>query len=212
MDIVFDKWMEKQHPDVRFERYADDIVVHSTHKYAALKLLGSIKARLNSCHLEINEEKSKIVYCHRNQKKQPEFKEKHQKFDFLGFTFKPRIVRIKGKQVLGFTPAISQKSISRIAAELRKRDIHRWVQLPLEKIAELLKSKIRGWINYYGKFRLSDMRKLFRLLHIRLVKWIRNKYRRFKRKEWVYAYRYLQKVSRYYPNLFYHWQYPVLRP
>ncbi|MDL5515109.1 group II intron reverse transcriptase/maturase [Arenibacter sp. M-2] len=212
MDIVFDKWMEKQHPDVEFERYADDIVVHCTHKYAALKLLGSIRGRLKSCHLEINEEKSRIVYCHRNQKKQPKLKETYQKFDFLGFTFKPRTVRVRGKQVLGFTPAISQKSTSRIASELRKRDIHRWVQLPLGKIAELLRPKIRGWVNYYGKFRLSDMRKLFRILHIRLVKWIRNKYRRFKRKEWVYAYRYLQKVSRCYPNLFYHWQYPVLRP
>ena len=31
-----------------------------------------------------------------------------------------------------------------------------------------MKLKIRGWINYYGKFRMSEMRKVFRLLHIRL--------------------------------------------
>lgn len=28
LHVVFDKWMEKQHPEKPFERYADDIVVH----------------------------------------------------------------------------------------------------------------------------------------------------------------------------------------
>ncbi|MEX2566809.1 MAG: reverse transcriptase domain-containing protein, partial [Cyclobacteriaceae bacterium] len=28
LHVVFDKWMDKHHPEKPFERYADDIVVH----------------------------------------------------------------------------------------------------------------------------------------------------------------------------------------
>ncbi len=212
MDVVFDKWILKQYPKLPFERYADDIVVHCRHINQASEILEVIKERFNDCKLAINKEKTKIVYCRRDRKRQPRFKVTYQKFDFLGYTFKPRIVRIRGKIKLGFSPAISQKSISRISEELFRMNIHRMVQFPLSKIAALLRLKIRGWINYYGKFRMSALRKLFRVLHYRLVKWIRNKYRRFRRKEWMYAYRYLQKLSRNYPNLFEHWQYASLRP
>ncbi|MCK5171500.1 MAG: hypothetical protein KAQ75_16595, partial [Bacteroidales bacterium] len=57
----------------------------------------SIKERFKDCKLELNSEKSKIVYCRRNQKNQPPFKVYYQKFDFLGFTFKPCIVKERGK-------------------------------------------------------------------------------------------------------------------
>lgn len=212
MDIVFDKWFEGKFPELQFERYADDIVVLCRHMGEALHVLEDIKERLKVCKLEINREKSRIVYCRRNQKKQPGFKVRYQKFDFLGYTFKPRTVMQKGRRFLGFTPSMSQKSISRINEELFRMDIHRMVQVPISRIAGLVNVKIRGWIRYYGKFRLSGMRRLFRTLHRRLAKWLRNKYRRFHRKPWDYANRYLRKLSRDYPNLFEHWQYPCLRP
>jgi hypothetical protein len=91
-------------------------------------------------------------------------------------------------------------------------DFHRWVHFPLSKIAALLQLKISGWINNNGKFRMSEMRKVFRLLHIRLVKWVRNKYRRYRKQKWGNAYKYLQSLSRSYPNLFEHWQYEGFRP
>jgi len=212
MDIVFDKWITKESPETPFERYADDIVIHCKSIKQALRLLEKIKQRLKDCKLELNQEKSKIVYCRNNQKRQPPFKVKYQKFDFLGYTFKPRVVKERGKIKLGFSPAISQKSRSRIARELKAMSFHRWVHFPISKIAELLKLKIRGWINYYGKFRMSEMRKLFRVLHKRLTKWIRNKYRSFRKKPWYAGYKYLQSISRSYPNLFEHWQYESFRP
>ena len=212
MDIVFDKWITKDYPENPFERYADDIIVHCKNIKEALRLLEAIKQRLKDCKLELNREKSKIVYCRRNQKRQPPFKAKYQEFDFLGFTFKPRMEKKGGKMRLGFSPAISQKSRSRIANELKTMDFHRWVHFPISRIAELLKLKIRGWINYYGKFRMSEMRKVFRLLHIRLVKWIRNKYRRFRKKPWYVGYKHLQQLSRNYPTLFEHWLYEGFRP
>lgn len=212
LDIVFDKWITKESPTTPFERYADDIVIHCVNIKEALRLLEKVRQRFKDCKLELNQEKSKIVYCRNNQKRQPPFKVRYQKFDFLGYTFKPRAVKERGKIKLGFSPAISQKSRTRIANELKTMDFHRWVHFPISRIAELLKLKIRGWINYYGKFRMSEMRKVFRLLHKRLVKWIRNKYRRYRKQRWGNAYKYLQSLSRSYPNLFEHWQYEGFRP
>jgi len=196
LDIVFDKWIEKNYPEVKFERYADDIVVHCQNIKQALRLMEAIKKRLKDCKLELSQEKSKIVYCRRNQKCQPPFKVYYQKFDFLGFTFKPRIIKERGKIKLGFTPAISQKNIARITDELVKLNIHRWVHFPLSRIAELLKSKIQGWLNYYAKFRKSELRKLFRVVNLRLAKWVRNKYRKFRRRHWFLAYKYLQGIAK----------------
>lgn len=206
LDVVFDKWIKVLNPAVVFERYADDIVVHCQNIKEALRTLEAIKERFRTCKLEVNKDKTKIVYCRRNQKKQPPFKVYYQKFDFLGFTFKPRTVQERGKLKLGFTPAISQKSIARINEELRKLKIHRWTYFSLSKIGELLKSKIRGWLNYYSKFRKSELRHLFRDLNKRLARWISNKYRRFRRKHWYFAYKHLQGIAKTYPYLFEHWK------
>jgi len=206
LDIVFDKWIAKNYPEIEFERYADDIVVHCRNIKDALRLLEAIKKRFKTCKLELNSEKSKIVYCRRNQKKQPPFKVYYQKFDFLGFTFKPRIIKERGEIKLGFSPAISQKNIARISEELFKMNIHRWVHFPISRIAELLRSKLRGWLNYYSKFRRSELRKLFRVVNLRLAKWVRNKYRKFRRRHWYYAYKYLQGIATSYPNMFEHWK------
>jgi len=51
-----------------------------------------------------------------------------------------------------------------------------------------------------------------RLQHVRLTKWIRNKYRRFRRKHWYFAYKHLQGIAKNYPNLFEHWQYTGFCP
>lgn len=206
LDVVFDKWIEKRNPEIVFERYADDIVVHCRNIKEALRLLEAIKERFAACKLEVNKSKTKIVYCRRNQKKQPPFKVHYQKFDFLGFTFKPRISQERGKLKLGFSPAISQKSIARVNEGLRKLKIHRWTYFPLSKVGELLKSKIRGWLNYYSKFRNSELRHLFRDLNKRLARWVSNKYRRFRRKHWYFAYKYLQGIARQYPYMFEHWK------
>ena len=67
MDLVFDKWIQKRYPDIQFERYADDIVVHCNHLPHANRLLEEIERRFKECKLEVNQEKTRIVYCRRNQ-------------------------------------------------------------------------------------------------------------------------------------------------
>jgi len=205
LHFVFDKWIEKQYPESKFERYADDIVIHCRNVYQAEAMMKAINERFNQCKLELNQEKSKIVYCRRNQKRRPSIKPSHQKFDFLGFTFKPHMVRDKGRTFLSVTPSISQKSTKRITDGFYKLKLHRMTHLTLDKLATILEAKTVGWINYYGKFRKSGLRKVFRMLNMRLVQWVRNKYRRFRRKHWHFAYKWLKEVSKNYPNTFVHW-------
>lgn len=207
LHVVFDKWMEKHYPEAPFERYADDIVIHCKHIKEALRMLESIKERMKACKLELHQQKSKIVYCRSNQKRQPPFKPKYQKFDFLGFTFKPRVVKERGKIKLGFSPAISQKAQRRLSKEFYKYKSHRMVHLPLQGIATILEAKLVGWINYYGKFRMSEMRRVFRVLNFRLSRWVRNKYRRYRNRHWYNSYKQLVQISKDYPSMFVHWKY-----
>ena len=69
----------------------------------------------------------------------------------------------KGKIRVGFSPAISRKSQKRINELCFKLKIHRLSHLKIDQIADILRSKTRGWINYYGKFRKSEMRGMFRV-------------------------------------------------
>jgi hypothetical protein len=47
-------------------------------------------------------------------------------------------------------------------------------------VAQFLNPFIRGWVNYYGKFRKSAMNPVFHLLCKRLIRWARKRYKRYK--------------------------------
>jgi len=207
LHFAFDEWYGKQYPKGAFERYADDIIVHCSQFGEAEKTLEAIERRLKEFKLNLNRSKTKIVYCNSNQKQQFPKEKQSRSFDFLGFTFKPRIVKTGDRIKLGFSPAISRKSQKRINATCFKLKIHRMVHLNIGRVAEFLKPITRGWINYYGKFRKSCMHGVFRALNFRLANWVRNKYRRFRRKHWYFAYRWLVGISKDFPNLFLHWEY-----
>lgn len=63
LHYAFDKWMERQHPKVLFERYADDIICHCASEAEAQSLLTDLKARMAQCQLELHPEKTQVVYC-----------------------------------------------------------------------------------------------------------------------------------------------------
>jgi RNA-directed DNA polymerase len=65
LHVVFGKWMEGNFPDIPFERYADDIIVHAKNERIAKSLLKSIGQRMTQCKLELHPEKTKLVYCNR---------------------------------------------------------------------------------------------------------------------------------------------------
>ena len=63
LHLAFDDWMRSTHPDVPFERYADDIVAHCRTETQAQQVLSHIKRRLAQCRLDVHPEKTHIVYC-----------------------------------------------------------------------------------------------------------------------------------------------------
>jgi hypothetical protein len=63
MHYAFDRWMDREHPDCPFERYADDIVAHCDSEEQAHNLRAAIAERLETLGLELHPEKTKIVFC-----------------------------------------------------------------------------------------------------------------------------------------------------
>lgn len=208
LHVVFDEWMAIHYPDCPFERYADDVVIHVKNEPYARQVLKAVRQRMEECKLELHPEKTKLVYCKRKGRRKKK-EVKHQQFDFLGFNFRPRKVMTKyGKLMYGFSPSISKKKTKLIIAKCRDLRFHRWVHLDIHQLSRALSSKIRGWINYYGKFHLSGLKTAFLHLNRRLAKWAFNKYKRFKRRKSVYhALRWIRQLARNYTYLFPHWKY-----
>lgn len=210
LHFAFDKWFGIKYPEGKFERFADDIIVHCNSYAEARERLEAIEQRLKECKLEVNREKTKIVHCQNSHKRVAPDKEVKRSFDFLGFTFKPRYVMFKGYIRVGFTPGMSRKRQKRINDLCYKLNVHRMTNFSIYQMAGMLNPKIRGWINYYGKFRKSEMWNLFKLLNLRLARWARLKYKKFKKKHLFIAHLWLEKVAKAFPSLFVHWQHGFL--
>jgi group II intron reverse transcriptase/maturase len=175
LHYAFDKWITKKHPEISFERYADDIILHCQTQNEAEEILRQITERVVQCKLELHPLKTKIVYCKDYKRKEPY---KQVQFDFLGFSFQPRPTKVcqSGKIRNYFDLAISASSQKKITEEFARMNIFRNSTISIEEVADWLYSKIQGWINYYGKFRKWYFLKVFRRLTYRLMLWVQNKY------------------------------------
>ncbi len=204
LHYAFDVWLTQTSTTVRFIRYADDAIVHCKSKAQATWVLQKLKERMQSCGLELHPDKTKIVYC-RDYRRQGDYP--IVQFDFLGYSFLPRTSKSKqdGKLFLGFDCAISKSSKQRIIAKLRGFDIQHLTFKSIVGVAQYLNPYIRWWVNYYGKFRGSEMNSIFQLLRRRFVFWARKRYKRYKT-NLNRAYKWLDRVKEQFPNLFYHWQ------
>jgi RNA-directed DNA polymerase len=203
LHYAFDQWFAVQYPQLKFVRYADDMVIFARTKEEAENVLQATQNRMQVCKLDIHPDKTKIVYC-----KDYRRKENHEEisFDFLGFTFQPRatISKRDGKPFLGFDCGISRKARKKIVAALRFRKFQLWSSEEVKEVANRLNPQLRGWINYYGKFRIREMYGIFRLLNMRLVKWILNRYKSLKRSVKA-GYAALKRLHNQQPKLFAHW-------
>ena len=109
--------MSRTYPDIRFERYADDVIIHAKSRAQAEHVLEAVRQRLKECRLELHPEKTKIVYCKDDDRRG---QHEHIKFDFLGYTFRPRRAKNRrGKFFVSFLPAISDKAAKAIRDDSR---------------------------------------------------------------------------------------------
>ena len=106
MHYAFDAWMAREYPGVRFERYADDVVVHCVTERQARNLVAAIGDRMEQVGLRLHPDKTKIVYC-KDEKRRLDYG--LTAFTFLGFTFRTRTARGKSGATLRLVPASDQQ-------------------------------------------------------------------------------------------------------
>jgi RNA-directed DNA polymerase len=202
LHYVFDDWMNRNHSNLSFERYADDTIVHCVSLKQAQFIKKAIQKRLADCKLELNETKTKIVYCRKNHR---EIEHECIQFDFLGYTFRPRrAIDVHGEVFLNFSPAISKSARTKIWKTIREWNHHYWVQLTLEEIAKQINPVIQGWINYYGKYNIKVLKNILQRINLKLSRWVRNKFKGFRKFKTKAIYR-LGDIALAKPNLFAHW-------
>ena len=206
LHYAFDAWMAREYPAVRFERYCDDVIVHARSEREARGLRDAIAKRLAECGLELNEQKTRIVYCQDDDRRGSY---EQTSFDYLGYTFRPRLSKNRfGKHFLNFSPAVSGEASTRMRREMRSWGVARRSDKSLTDLALMFNTTLQGWINYYGRFYKSMLYPVFRHLNETLVRWAMRKYKRLRRHR-TRARRFIADVARRQPGLFAHWRFGV---
>ena len=196
LHVVFDKWMEKEHPEKPFERYADDIVVHCKTEKQAKFVKAMIEKRMKSCKLELHPVKTKIIHLRgESESKYP------RSLDFLGFSLRLQMVETKVGKKLMPTVVISQKSKNSIYAKLRSLKIHE-MHTSIYGVSKKLSPIIRGIMNYYCKFWSGHTHYIWHRLNVRLTKWVK----RIRSMSTRAAIRWLKEKYKVKPGLFPHWE------
>jgi RNA-directed DNA polymerase len=207
MHYAFDAWMGRTYPHTRFERYCDDVVVHCLSEGQARSVRDALARRLSECGLELNEEKTRIVYCKDDDRKGSS---EHERFDFLGYTFRPRRSKNRlGKYFINFAPAVSNDACKAMRREIRSWRLNVRSDKTLGDLARMFNIVVQGWINYYGRYYRSGLYPTLRHINDCLVRWARRKYKRL-RDHVRRATRFLASVGRREPELFVHWR--LVRP
>ncbi len=204
LHYAFDLWMARRHPELAWCRYADDGLVHCRSEQEAQVIMAELQLRLAECRLEMHPTKTKIVYCKDGRRKG---RHANQGFDFLGYRFRPRLVRNSRRGTLfwSFTPAVSPAALTAMRGTIRKTDFRNRTQLTLEDIARDLNPALRGWMAYYGRYCPSALYPVFRHVNRTLVAWAMRKYKRLAGHK-TRATVLLESISQKNPRLFVHWK------
>jgi RNA-directed DNA polymerase len=204
LHYTFDLWMTRTHRDLPWCRYADDGLVHCRTEQEAQALQAELQARLAECRLELHPTKTKIVYCKDGKRKGTY---PNVKFDFLGYCFRPRLVRRSrdNKLFCGFNPAVSASALKSMRSTIRELDIRHRTELPLTEIARRINPLLRGWIDYYGRYAPSALSPLLRYVNQTLRAWVMRKFKRFAAHK-TRAGRFLERLARTKADIFVHWR------
>jgi RNA-directed DNA polymerase len=200
-----DLWMVREFPDVQFERFADDAVIHCVSERQARQVREAVARRLVEVGLELHPDKTRIVYC-KDSNRRGSYEQ--VSFTFCGYTFRPRKAYNKNRHVAftGFMPAVSPEKLTAMSRRVASWRIHRRVNRTLEDLAAGINLVLRGWLAYFTEFYPSAVSPLCQRVDRHLVRWARWKYKRLARsgrRAWAW----LAGVRSRAPELFVHWRY-----
>ena len=202
LHYTFDGWMARHHPEIPFERFADDILCHCRSEAQAQWLRGVLQQRFAGCGLELHPEKTRIVYC-KDEDRRGDYP--NETFEFLGYTFRPRRSKNRwGKYFVNFSPAVSNTAAKTMRQTIRSWRLRCRVDKRIDDLARMFNPVIRGWITYYGQYYKSALYPTLRHLDRHLVCWAMAKYKRLRRHR-RRAEHWLRRVGRRDQRLFAHW-------
>jgi|TARA_R110002072_G_scaffold302390_1_gene485019 hypothetical protein len=129
----------------------------------------------------------------------------HTSFDFLGYTFKKRVVKGRsGDLFMGFCPGISRPSIKGVIQKVRAWRIGQRTDLSITDIADFINPYLHGWWNYYGRYYRSLMYQISRYVNQRLVRWAMRKFKHLRGRK-VKTIATLERLVKARPTLFAQW-------
>lgn len=204
MHYAFDAWMLRNYPGVPWCRYADDGLIHCKTQAQAQAIKAELATRFADCGLALHPDKTGIVYCQDGSRKG---KYPNTQFDFLGYPFRPRVVknRKRNSRFVSFTPAVSKTALKAMRQTTRKWNFRNRTDLSLADISRLYNPILRGWREYYGRFCPSALYPLWRHFNKTLVAWAMRKYRRLKGHQ-TRASLWVEGIANREPSLFIHWR------
>jgi RNA-directed DNA polymerase len=203
LHYAFDLWMTRTDSAIPFERYADDVICHCSSPAGAVALRVSLEQRFTECGLRLHREKTKIVHC-KDEDRRETYPD--QKFDFPGYTFRSRPSRRRrGTFGVSFSPAASDKALKAIRQTIRGWTLHERSDKTLDDLARMFNASIRGWINYYRRCDKPALYPALRHIDRILARWAHRKFRSLRRhrrrtRQW------LARIARRQPSLFAHWR------
>lgn len=169
LHYAFDRWMQRTYPQLPFERYADDAIVHCRTEAEAQEVQRAIAVRMQECRLELHPEKTKIVYCKDDDRRGTY---PNEQVDFLGYTCRPRRSKNwKGKFFINFSPAVADKAGKAMRAEMRSWQLHLRSDKSIEDLSRMFNLQVRGWLQYYGRYYRSALYPIMRQLDRSLARW-----------------------------------------
>jgi group II intron reverse transcriptase/maturase len=199
---AFDEWMGREFPDCPFERYADDAVIHCKSQARARQVLAALERRMGEVGLRLHPAKTRIVYCKDDNRRGPW--DGPVSFDFLGYAFRPRHSAGKNGGFTGFDLEASDKAVKKMSETVAGWRLHRHTTLTWEQLTAWIAPIIRGWMDYYGKFRPSGLHSLLARINHHIQRWVRAKYKRLRplramQRAW-------ERITTQNPGLLPHWQ------
>ncbi len=179
------------------------LVIHCATKEQAEDMRAKLTQRLQEWKLNVNEEKTRIVYCKDSNRSGGD---KPLQFTFLSYTFRPRAAENhQTKEIFtSFLPAISRNARLDLYGDIRQWGLNQRTQETLPAIAAKFSPEIRGWINYFGEFYPTALYGLFNHIDQHLVRWAIRKYKHLHRSR-KQGRRWLAGVKSRDPKMFPHW-------